>query len=391
MKKIIFIVLLIGCCNVSLLAQAQSPLPIVVQVQAPEKDLIDYVLFTIQALGVIGLFLYVYKTWQIASANKTSAEASQKSIELSQSVLKEMKASRIQEISPHVIVYFDMPYGNSWIMFFVIKNIGKMPAKDIELVFNPPLQTGFGNKISDFDLSLTKDGISLLAPEQEIRTPFDAITNYFDSKMVKRLDGELPTKYEIEISYSNLFEEERICLKQIVDFSMFRGLSFLEEKGTKDLIKAVETISDSSKRIERSLGNLSDKIVEGIWIKNSEALNLNSEVSVQVWKLNILGKLDEFKVIWQSIHAGAYDKPVKFYINNLQSKLSLISSQLVTITSKYSSVISSELNNSLITIAVKLTELSEWRFYHNTDNHFNAAGDELVNLTNEVIKKLTRK
>lgn len=267
MKQIAFIIFLVIAYQLSVFAQL--PTPIIVQVQQSDKDVFDKILFAIQVLTLLALIAYVYKTWQIASASKTSAETSQslieisqKSIELSQGVLEEMKASRIQENSPYVIAYFDMPYGNSWTLFLVVKNLGKTAAKDVKLEFNPPLQTGWGNKISNFVLPFIKDGISSLAPAQEIRTPFDAITNYFNPKMVERLNGKLPIKYNITVSYSSFLEEKRINTEQKIDLSMFKDLAFLEQKGEQDLIKAIEVIADNSKRINKSFEELLRKTVD---------------------------------------------------------------------------------------------------------------------------------
>lgn len=407
---IIVCLILVGIFSLNILAQSSST-PIFIQ--QPNKDIFDYILFLVQLLGVFGLFLYVYKTWEIASANKKSAEMSQKAIEisqetielsrqsmefsqkeaqksfeLSQAVLEEMREARIQEILPHIVVYFDMPYGDSWIMFLIVKNTGKTAARNIEIVFNPPLQSGFGNEIHNFDISLIKNGISSLAPNQEIRTPFDAITNYFDSRLAKRLNGKLPTKYEITISYSSLFEEKRAITNQIIDFSMFKDLSVLQEKGKKDLIKAVETISESSKQMERSLESLSQNIMEGIWLKNSDYLNSDLSSSPEIWKFYMLSKLSEFKIIWEFIYAGKYNKPVRFHTENLKSRISIISSQFVIINSKCPPTVSNELKHFLITISVKLNELSEWQFYDDSDNGFNEAGNEISKLTDTAIEKI---
>lgn len=79
----------------------QSGTPITVQIHSPGKDTIDYLLFAIQVITLIGLYIYVYKTWYIAVANEKSAQISER-------VLSEMQATREQEIEPYVVAYFDI-------------------------------------------------------------------------------------------------------------------------------------------------------------------------------------------------------------------------------------------------------------------------------------------
>src|SRR5215207_6093701 len=184
---------------VPILAQSVSPnpTPVVVQVQQPSRDGMDYLLAGIQLLTLIGLIVYVIKTWEIASATRNAAEATKRSTELSQEVIKEMRAARIQESAPHVIVYIDMPPGN-WALYIGAKNIGKTVAKDVQFSFEPPLMCGFGNKSQESEIAFVKDGIRSLAPGQEIRVFLDVIQNYF-GKMAEKLDPRLPTVYTVRV------------------------------------------------------------------------------------------------------------------------------------------------------------------------------------------------
>jgi len=219
--------------------------------------------------------LYVYKTWQIASATREAAELSRKStqlsqesIELSQHVLEEMRAARGQEIAPQVLAYVDMPYGN-WVLFFVVKNVGRTPAKDIKFDFQPELQSGWGNRAHEFDVSFLKNGISSLAPGQELRVVFDVMSNYFDGSAVKLLEGSLPSAYTVRVTYrGGLLPEELHSTEQVIDLSMFKDIGVLEEKGEKDLIKAIESLARSSESIRSSLRQIADNLVNGIWVRN---------------------------------------------------------------------------------------------------------------------------
>jgi predicted phosphatase len=52
-------------------------------------------------LTLISLIIYVWKTWEIASATRKAAEATEATV-------AEMRAAREQETTPNVIVYFDL-------------------------------------------------------------------------------------------------------------------------------------------------------------------------------------------------------------------------------------------------------------------------------------------
>ena len=302
-----------------------------------------------------------------------------------------MRAGRGQEIAPHVIAYIDMPYGG-WVLFFVVKNIGRTVAKEVKFDFEPPLQSGWGNRAHEFDVSFLKSGISSLAPGQELRVVFDAMTNYFDGSAVKMLEGTLPSAYTVRVTYrGGLRPDELHASEQVIDLSMFRHIGVLQEKGEKDLIKAVESLAQSNQNIQRSLWKMAESMIKGIWIKNPALLAEPLSVSPQEWKQVALAKVNEFKLFWESVHAGNYKRPVAFYIENLQARLSLLSSQLLIVAASAPQGFPGEVTNSLVQIAVKLNVLSEARFLMNgevSEPDFNATGNETVNLVNAAIEKL---
>jgi hypothetical protein len=384
--------LLFSLLLISTNAQSPSPTPFVIQAQSPAKDFMDYLLAGVQIATLIGLGLYVYKTWEIASSNRRSAELfedsielSQKSIGLSQEVLAEMKASRIQDIAPNVITYIDRPYSNKFVMYFVVKNTGKTVAKDVQFKFDPPLKTSFtstGKGSQDFDISLIREGIKSLAPGQEIRTVFDEVDSHFKEN--------LSTSYTVEVSYNDGLRTERITVTQVIDLSMFRGLRVLKEKRNEDLIVAVEELADSNKRVQRYLDQITHVLSKGIWVKNPEFFALGSEITPKTWKISSLSKLNEFKLLWNSIYAGNFERRGRFYIEDLQSRLSIIGWQLLSIASITPSDIQNDIKAAILELATKLNELSEMRFNVSRESFtpFNTLGTELVSLTDEVIIKL---
>lgn len=366
-----------------------SPTPFVIQVPTQNKDFLDYALAVIQLAALLGLILYVYKTWQIASANKRSAELSQKSIELSLSsielskqALEEMKASRLQEIAPYVIVYIDMPYGNDWVMFLVVKNIGKTVAKDIKFKFEPALMTGFGDKIKEFDIYLLREGISSLAPMQEIRTPLDVHSNYLKDK--------LPTIYKVQVNYSGVLQPNEIVTEQVIDLSMFNDLTVLQKKGESNVIEALEEIARTNNQLQRYIGSIAETLNSGIWLKNPEFFASGLEIDSEHWKFFALAKLKEFSILWTYIYAGRFERRGQLFFKSLQSRLAIMGSQLLRLVSVSPDNVPTEVTNSLQEIAVKFGELSEARFNVSRASYeaFNVSGDEAVNLVDGLLRRL---
>ena len=380
-NRALFSTLAVITFAVMISAQTSSVTPIVIQTESPHKDLLDYLLAAIQLTTLIALVIYVIKTWQMAAASKRSAQ-------LSEDILREMRATRLQEMAPYVVVYFDMPYSNDWVIYFIVKNTGKTVAKDIRFNFDPPLVTGFtstGEGTQPFDIYLLRDGIRLLAPGQEIRTPFDAHTDLIREK--------LPTVYRVEVSYSDGLQANRTVYEQILDVSIFNDLSVLQKKGEEDLIKAVETIASSTRELQRQGSKIADSLLNGVWINNPVLGYLGGELqSRERWVAVVTAKLVEIYSLWMNVHAGNFDRPFRLSRDELQSRLGIFASHLLQITSHAHQSVPWEIKESLLEIVTGLHKLSKAPFYMDggkTARDFNSAGDRLVDQAQSILKILT--
>jgi hypothetical protein len=364
----------------SVCAQTSSTTPIVIQTQPAHKDFVDYSLATVQLATLIALVIYVIKTWQIAAASQRSAQ-------LSEGILSEMHATRLQEIAPYVIVYFDMPYSNDWVMYLVVKNTGKTIAKNIQFKVDPPLVTGFtntGEGTKPFDVYFLREGISLLAPGQEIRTPFDAHST---------LNREnLPTIYKVEVTYADGLQPNRTASEHVLDVSIFNDLSVLQKKGEEDLIKAVETIASSNKELQRQATKIANSLLRGIWINNPEMLSTSREVdSRERWVAGVTAKLGEICSVWKNVHAGDFGRPFRLSLDELQSRLGTFASHLLLITSHATPGVSPEVKESLLEIVTGLYKLSQAPFYMDggkSGQEFNSSGDRVTELAERIIERL---
>lgn len=132
----------------------------------------------IQLLSLIALGVYVFKTWQIAEYNR-----------------KLMRA----QASSSVIAYFDFPQEGLFV-YLVIKNISVVPALNIKLNFDPKINIK-KDGIELSELPAFKDGISFLAPGQELRFFLDIFPAFFEKK-------DLASEYSVHITHKDGLDEK---------------------------------------------------------------------------------------------------------------------------------------------------------------------------------------
>lgn len=335
------------------------------------------VLAIVQILTLIFLILYVWKTWEIASASR-------KSTEVSEGILKEMKESRDQESAPYVVAYFDVPYGETSI-YLVVKNIGKTVAENVKLEFQPPLETGIvtTNDWNINDTALIKDGIGSMPPGYELRTAFGSVVSYFNK------ESKFPLKYKVNVSYSGGLRSGARNIEQIMDLSAFEGLSFIDEKGMHELVKEVERLVKHNNEIGQKLEKVANILADGIWLKNPVFLMTDLQLEPESWESIVLAKLIEFKTLWISVYGR--EKLAKPSLIDLKNKSAIIGSQILIIASSAPSNGTSELTDNLVEIAVKLSELGRARVYISiakSVSDFDALGDCVINLIDETIEQI---
>lgn len=132
----------------------------------------------------------------------------------------EMRASRVAEFRPRVIVDFDIPYGTS-IIELVVKNEGRSLAKNISFSIQPELIDSKDRNISS--LKMFKDGISTLISGKEIRQIFDSGPSYLSE------DKQYPLIFNVKIEYEdingNKYEDE-----MELDLEIYKWLVFVPKR-----------------------------------------------------------------------------------------------------------------------------------------------------------------
>jgi len=193
-----------------------------------KADTLDVIMFVIQLLSLIALVVYVIKTAEVAQGTWKSAQAMDRSV-------AEMVEDRDQQIAPYVVVFFDHQT-DSPIFDLVIKNTGRTAARDVEVTFEPPLQTSLKNYDIE-QLAFIHQVTPTLPPEYEIRASVDVIDNALQSVT-------LPKQYRVKVTYSGGIKAEKREAEYILDLNIFNGILETHTRSLTDLTKAVEKISD---------------------------------------------------------------------------------------------------------------------------------------------------
>ncbi|MCD4812863.1 hypothetical protein K8S19_04140 [bacterium] len=328
----------------------------------------------VQIATLIFLIIYVVKTWHIASASKKSAE-------VSENILKEMKESRGQEVAPYIVAYFEIPYGKQ-LIYLVVKNGGKTVARNVKLEFQPPLKNSDGGEINE--LTLIRGGIASIPPGHEIRTFFDSAISYFAK-------SELPLTYNVKVSYYGGLQSDTRNMEQIMDLSAFKGLSFLSEKGMHELVVGIEKLVQHNNDIRQKLEKIADNLSNGVWLKNTNIMMTDLQVEPELWESCVFTKLIEFKMLWTSVYGGEQGKCIDPFLTDLKNKSVSSGAQILTIAASAPFDVLPELTNSLVEIAVKMTELGRTRFQMDggkSINAFDALGDDIIMLIDKNLEQI---
>lgn len=150
-------------------------------------------------------------------------------------MVRQMIKSSEQELRPYIIVDIEII---ELAGYFILRNIGKMPAQNLRVTINPELIA-----LDDKSLSTTllKNPIAFMPPGKEIRTVLR------DRK--RMLCDEAPLVFEVELKYE--WEGKSACEKYTVDISFYGSQYYLERKDIHDVAKSIEQINRNLTQIAK--------------------------------------------------------------------------------------------------------------------------------------------
>lgn len=132
-------------------------------------------------------------------------------------------------------------------LYLVVRNVGLAPAYNIKFTINPDLEVIKGYPLSR--VGFIKDGLSILAPGQEIKT-------FLYSPSIVELKNQIDTVLNIKLLYESI-GKKRIRQNYQIDLSQFKGIisvtttSSYENnllRGIQDIAKAIEEINNQGLR-----------------------------------------------------------------------------------------------------------------------------------------------
>jgi hypothetical protein len=186
----------------------------------------QWALLIVQVAGLIGLLVYVWKTWHIAKSTELAAQASANTV-------AEMRHAREEASAPHVMVYFST--ASAFLAEVVIENFGDGTAADVICTFEPALQaTGDGEPAAFFTTP------KWLPPRSRLVHAFDSWPDY--------LGSSLPRRYNVTVSYKDGSLRRAYSNLCVLDVAAFEHMMRWERKDIDDVAKILKTLADGLQR-----------------------------------------------------------------------------------------------------------------------------------------------
>lgn len=329
-----------------------------------DTDTQQTILFFVQITSLVFLIIYVIKTWEMASATRKAAEATEKSV-------LEMRETRDQETAPFVIAYFDIQMESN-LIYLVVKNIGRTVASQISLTFTPELQSSnTSHPISE--VGFIKNGIDSMPPNYEIKTIVDSINVYFSNE-------DLPFKYNVEITYYGGIESKKRTSKQQLDLSANKGISHIRNKTINNLVEEFEKFIKEEREIKDATRKIASSLEGGILISNGSMLITKFEPNMENWEEYLVAKLNEFEYLWTVLYCNEREQGIG--LSKLKAHSQIIGEQILFIAANITGSIPSDVFDRATHIAGKLKELGTIQFYIDggaSMQRFNELGDSIIN------------
>jgi hypothetical protein len=154
--------------------------------------------------------------------------------------VRQARLLREEQAQPFVVVDFEPSPVWSNIINLVIQNSGKTVAKDVLVVFDPPLVSSQPQEGYELAKSvLLTSGIPTMPPGKRIATMFDVSH--------ERKDSFLPMTYTATVHFSDWRNKPQEPLTYVLDLNFLYGLTQVTEYGMHDAAKALREMRDTIK------------------------------------------------------------------------------------------------------------------------------------------------
>jgi len=119
---------------------------------------------------------------------------------------------------------------------------------------------------------------------------------------------------------------------------------------------------------------------------------LNEKPILETWKFNALEKLNNYKILWETIYGKDECHLVNPFFRNMQNSIISLAEELLKISSICFDVVPSETRNKLSQVAKEMVNLGYKEFYIDggrSAKQFDDLGDEILALVNQAIAEIS--
>lgn len=209
-----------------------------------ESSSITIAFLTIAVLVVIGGFSGIEVMSAIGNAVLAGVTASY--VVLTYRLLVEARDARLDSLGSYVVADVESV---GPVLHFVIRNIGRGPATNIEVKANPPIVNQQGKDLTGYG------PFAGLGPFQERRYFFYVGMALFDE------NSNVPLHYSVTVRYQDVVSGKRREHVFELDLESYRG-TLVSRKPEETIAKAVEDIARESSKVRWALERMSRHLAQ---------------------------------------------------------------------------------------------------------------------------------
>lgn len=202
----------------------------------------DWLLIFFQAATLVALVIYVWKTWHIAAETRRTAEAAI-------DATSEAREARLAFLAPRIQIYFSVEDVHQ--AEIVVENIGTGVARDVQITFDPPLQSSFDLARQD---SRSPRAVEFFETVKPVMPPAYRFTHVFDS-WPKYLQNQLPMRYVVTVNCTGAENGRPYSTQHVLDVNAIKSLLQIQRKGIHDVATELERFREA---LVKQLTNLNE-------------------------------------------------------------------------------------------------------------------------------------
>ena len=152
--------------------------------------------------------------------------------------VEDARRAQLEVSRPYVIVAAESTAAARNLFDLSVKNIGRRPALNVSIRFDPPPTTATLTPGYEMDkLRMLREPIAMIAPDQDMRA-------FWDSHAERHGREDLPQSHRVSVSYSdssgNTYNEE-----SVVDLAAMEGATYVVSKSIHDIGQTLDKMEQT--------------------------------------------------------------------------------------------------------------------------------------------------